>query len=577
MKTNRLLLFLSLVTLLLSSCQKDSVTFRLRFKGFNHDAKVYIDDNRFPQWIPEVDAINVNGIEYTVNGNGEGNTVTVATSSNYRAIYPSSIYQGQGINDDEVSLLIPQPQEYRTANVNGFEVQVVEAPMSALVSNGSTLVFENAGALIAIDVTNDYNQGALMIDNITISADGMPLWGNATLDFSQTTPAFTINEQVEGHNSITLGPINYLMPYNEHKVFYVYVPAAPSGVNNHFTISVSAHNGVGEGSFSRSQTSQNAGNIIRGYMDILSFNLNNSGNTKTWTTYEYPNGTIQGGIFSIAKRTNGTIRKVFFSAGNLQYYCDSASHQWRIAPNQEDICGEDNNNPKANTGKWIDLFGWGTSGNMTSNCPYQTILSYSYYGHGSNDLSSNAEDWGQYLTDQNLLWYNGSPASWSNDYPWLTLTQSHWLYLLNPSNLGNRRRINGVGGLGHTFSIVSVNGTIGLLIYHDNFTQGVPATLSSIPEINLTQFPGCAFLPYAGYRYLNTSETIQSSNTYYTNSSQEWYWSANVGDNNHLAKALQINYLGTATGATPMITIIDQPRYKGFPVRLVRDVHSNTK
>ena len=573
MKTTRTLLLLSLVAMLFSSCQKDSVTFRLRFKGFNHDAKVYIDNNRFPQWIPEVDAINVNGEEYPVSNSNQGNTVTVATSNNYLAVYPSSIYLS--IDNSVASLQISSHQDYRTATMGNEVVQVVEAPMSAKVSSGNTLVFENGGALLAINVVNDYGQGTLMIDSITISASAMALWGNASLDFSQSTPAYTITSQVEGHNSVSLSSINHVLEASGHEVFYIYVPATPSGVNNLFTISVFAHSTDHEGTFTRSQTTENAGNIARGDMAAFDFSLGAAEVTKVWARSEYPNGTIRGGKFSIPGKT------VYFSAGNLQYYCSSASPQWRFAPTQTYICGTDNNNPSANTGKWIDLFGWGTSGNLSNNYPYQTSYDFTNYGDGRNDIASCMTDWGEFISSQStcVFSYNGLPSYRLSNLPWRTLTQTQWLYLLNPTNANDRRRINGAGGLGHTFSIVSVNGIVGLLIYSDAFTQGGPTTLNPIPEVDLSDYPGCAFLPYAGYREQMAGVSNESDlNTYYTNSSQAWYWTATVGVNtsnspaSNKAYALQIDYL-----VSPTITMANLIRRKGFPVRLVCDVPSSSK
>ena len=581
MKTTRTLLLITLLTLFFSSCQKDSITLRLRFKGFNQDAKVYIDDNRFPQWIPEVDAINVNGVEYPVSSSNQGNTVTVATSNNYLAVYPNDIYFS--MDNSVASLQIPSHQYYRTTPMDNVVVQVVEAPMSAKVTNGNTLVFENGGALLAINVMNNYNQGTLMIDSITVSASAMALWGNASLDFSQSTPAYTITSQVADHNTVTLSSINHVLETSGHKVFYIYLPATPSGVNNLFTISIFAHSTDHEGTFTRSQTTENAGNIARGDMAAFDFNLGDDEVTKIWNFSEYPNGTIRGGKFSVSAS-----RQVYFSAGNLQYYCSTDSPQWRFAPAQTHICGADNNAPDANTGRWIDLFGWGTSGNFANNYPYQTSCVYSYYGDGRSDLVMHLTDWGEYISSYStsILSYNGLPSYKSADNRWCTLTKTQWLYLLNPTNTSSGRRIGEVGGLGHTFSIVSVDGVVGLLIYPDGFTQGGPATLNPVPSVSLSDYPGCAFLPYAGYRdRFPTGSEERPSDTYYpSTSSTAWYWTADVGVNSqgtvasNKAYALQINYQGTTNnGASTVISPLNQYRYVGLPVRLVCWVPTNTK
>lgn len=585
MKTIRLLLALGLLAVLFSSCHKENVTLRLRFTAFNQGGKVYIGENRYPQWNPMVDSINVNGVAYVVSDN---RTVLVDASDCYRAVYPSHIVQGitgAGV----ASLRLPRNQEYLTARVDNAEVQIVQAPISASLSHGSTLEFNNGGALLAVNVVNDYDQGTLVVDSITVSASAMALWGEATLDFSEAAPAYTIAEGQGSHTSVTLGPIRHSLAFGHSKLFYIYLPAAPNGVQNLFTINVAAHSGYGAGSFTRSQSGgvPGSGNIGRGNMASLDFSLA-SATTGVWTPNEYPVGTISEGRFTT--KVNG--KKVYFAAGNLQYYCDTSSPKWRIAPSQDYICGADNNAPAANTGRWIDLFGWGTSGYAADdpypNHPYQTGLSRRYYGpRVMMSIGSSLHEWGVYIYyNEEDISYDGISANQlRNDYPWRVLTRLEWLYLINPTGSNSYRRINGMGGLGHTYSIVRVNGTVGLLIFHDDFTQGGPTSLDPVEEVDLADYPGCAFLPYAGYRDVAGDGSGGGATVYYPNDSKSWYWttdypSDNGNYNNEMklerAIAMQINYLGMPSSVlTPTIQASDHYRYKGFPVRLVRDIPRN--
>lgn len=97
----------------------------------------------------------------------------------------------------------------------------------------------------------------------------------------------------------------------------------------------------------------------------------------------------------------GASRQVQFSRGNLQYQASTGT--WRFA-NAQWLCrGLDNQYISSTTDRWIDLFGWGTSGNSTgavANQPWSTDSDDSHYivgGDIGNDITgTNARgDWGR--------------------------------------------------------------------------------------------------------------------------------------------------------------------------------------
>ena len=57
--------------------------------------------------------------------------------------------------------------------------------------------------------------------------------------------------------------------------------------------------------------------------------------------------------------------QVCFSQGNLQYFCSTSSPEWRFAEHQYDYVAFDGSAYSENSGKWIDLFCYGTSGYRT--------------------------------------------------------------------------------------------------------------------------------------------------------------------------------------------------------------------
>lgn len=70
-------------------------------------------------------------------------------------------------------------------------------------------------------------------------------------------------------------------------------------------------------------------------------------------------------------------KQVYFSKGNLRYHCSSKA--WSFATNQYDVVGQSNSNISSSYAGYIDLFGWGTSGNNNL-MPYETSLSVVYGG-----------------------------------------------------------------------------------------------------------------------------------------------------------------------------------------------------
>ena len=529
MKNNKIFfLFVSFGLLMgiFSGCQKDSVTLRLRIANFSHDGKVHMEGYT-PKWDAGEDFLCVNGVTCTVSNN----SVSVTPSIDYKAVYPASIYSSLG-SDGVYSLTIPEIQVYKTVAVGSSTYQVVEAPMGghSNSSSGSTnLWFKNLGALLAITVENQAGHGDLTVDKITVSSNGAPLWGSATLAMPDVTtetgtynPSYVITEDWNSHQTVILagnengGSMGVTIATNASKQFYVYVPAFTPEPSNLFTIQVDVSNASGDGVFRRAQSSAGNGNIPLNQIGSMTFTLTSTYQT-TWNENTRPAGALRVGEFTVKAATSSApAKKVYFSAGNLQYYyaTSPSNRKWRIAENQWDYVGGswtddatsttvsygnvDNGNnyyvpATTPTNKWLDLFGWGTSGYGSGDqaMPWDYANSKTY-GNSSNATDANY-DWGKY----NTIWYGTGS---SNAGTWRILTSEEWNYLLTIRKFDND---NNHKGIGWSYSLVTVNDVPGMLIYPDGYSDTRPSTHNSFVGIDAI-YPGCAFLPCAGQRGATT-------------------------------------------------------------------------
>jgi len=258
-----------------------------------------------------------------------------------------------------------------------------------------------------------------------------------------------------------------------------------------------------------------------------------------------PVGTING-LFTI----NVDGDQVYFSQGNLQY--QASSDIWRFAENQWNYIGEDNNNISPTYNGWIDLFGWGTSGNNHgANCyqPWSTSLTnsdyyaYGYYFYNLNDQNDKA-DWG----------YNPISNGNNTNNQWRTLTQPEWDYVFNSRSTT----------LGIRYAKANVNGINGVILLPDDWNSTYSLNNTNSNSANFSsntmsaslwatlESAGAVFLPAAGYR---------SGISMYVVGSCGCYWSAsrNASDSAYFLEISQYLYVNSGS------------RCYGSSVRLVKD------
>lgn len=537
-----LLILAAIVTFLMAGCKKDTTTLKARISPFRNESKVYISGTSTPRW-ETGDLVNVNGTPCAVSVSTTSSTIEAPSSNAYQAVYPNDLVatNGNQLGSSTVTLNIPRVQAYETTT-NG---QVVKAPMGAFVNGSSNLQFTNMGALLAIAVKNDKSdRDNLVIDSIAVQTVGnspVLLWGTATVnDITSSDRAYEVSStgltetEIANHRIISLaksneqGNLATLAYNNEPKTFYLYVPSVSGSIDNRYKITIYSHIGGTKYIYERTQSNAGSGNIGLSQYAAVPYMTNDATETRMADTW-LP-GSIHS-IFTIYNSSNPSQKRyIYFSQGNLQYI----NNQYQFASNQQDYITTDFG---ANN---TDLFAI-------------LPLGLTYYDIGPTIAISNGG--GQHTENWN----------------WRTLSSDEWKRLLGIAT-ANNRTVKGGRGEGYCYNFVNLNGTLGMLIYHDNYrgtTYGTAEstwndaedypTISQIPE-------GCVFLPAAGQAsasYSRTQTTRQGyywANNGYQKNGKHYFYSLVFGlSTNFEVKGIEVTNPNNGTG---------QPK---FAIRLVRD------
>ena len=324
------------------------------------------------------------------------------------------------------------------------------------------------------------------------------------------------------------------------------------------------------------------------YYDGVDVDALNNGDYKYGDDAVAVNNTtsITNKVFMVSENGNA----VRFSPGNLQYQPSTGS--WRFAPRQWDVVGRYNNTKgsvyennswsdnrnilNVSYDGWMDLFGWGCTGNPDgvhhTKQDYYSPMSTDYsnsaggcneqYGPtGSYDLSvSNKSDWGCVNITNNP----------NNKYKWRLLTNDEWRWLHKyyndldvARNLGMARITFNEGEL----IDISLDGIIilpygvsiaGFVRRNPQSDTPVGWTNNSITPADWTSMEaaGAVFLPWSFMRYKNNQGSIMLSNVAY-------YWSSTPDGNDKARYASVNNSSGLSVGSSCY-------RSYGCAVRLVR-------
>ena len=237
--------------------------------------------------------------------------------------------------------------------------------------------------------------------------------------------------------------------------------------------------------------------------------------------------TLLRGKFSV-----GDGLQVRFSQGNLQYRAESDT--WRFAENQWDYLGSTGGNAteqakRADQANWIDLFGWGTSGQEIINGganphfqPWDVTGDRTQYKPG-NSLNNIAQ--GSGYEEADWAYHNKIQNAGNAVHQWWCLSQQQWTFLLstrdNASSLKGEGKVHGKNGLillPDDWSWADSEVATAVSAAGFSWTAGNSAWANVIPDDlwTILEKHGAVFLPCAGVRGGVTLSNIGAVGYYWT-------------------------------------------------------------
>lgn len=495
--------------LLFAGCEKDGLRrLPVRLQPFSSGTKVYLDNTLTPTWNDQ-DQVNINGTAETIDVPNSSVNVTTSDATLY-ACYPAAVVNSYHAASFDITL--PTVQTY-TVDASGH--QCLAAPMAA--TGTDRLDFYNLCALVQVQVP-----AGMKVKYIDLATtDAAPLSGQGQVTFTGVTPAFAFT-------------VGHTYPYTRldcgngvvraDNKFYITVPAV-SG--KRFTITLCViDNGH---TYRRSVTQRSAASLAVSQYGpaVLSFNL------ASMTDITPPTNALAE-VFSLGAST-----QVYFSTGNLQYMASPAT--WRLAPTQYSTIGAANSNIAQDYTGWIDLFGWGTTGQTNCSDPWESSIEEGQYAINSNwrNIMDASHDWGINIGTG-----------------WRTPARSEWEYLINDRPDAADKKAAAV-----------VNGIRGLLLLPDYWILPANCTFTTadtnrytISQWTQMERYGALFLPAAGYR---ERTTIGSYNVFGR------YWAADMSedDGEHYCNAMKV----LDTPNIDVAKIVRVSRARGSSVRLVKN------
>ena len=230
-----LTIFATLMATFVTGCKKEEGTVTLGAVIQNPaDNKVYIDDHT-PCW-HNGDEVYINTTAYPIMA-ATGATArieNVVSSNAYRAIFPASIVpDGTDIsNSSSIPVTLPATQQYQLVGSH----QLVDVPMGAYITTGSTLQFYNLCSIVRVIVSNSLNQ-ELPLRNIKMQAQTAKLSGAGTATVTgQTSDCITLSSNAQ--NNVNLAFTNDCPATVEARGTSTFDIVMPAFSTNNITISL---------------------------------------------------------------------------------------------------------------------------------------------------------------------------------------------------------------------------------------------------------------------------------------------------------------------------------------------------
>ena len=197
----RITLFAALMATLAIGCQKEEGTVTLGAEIQKPaDSKMYIDDHT-PCW-HNGDEVHINSDDYPVMAatGSSARIEDVVSASAYRAIFPARIVaENADISSmSSFPVTLPSTQLYELVGSH----QLVDVPMGAYLTSGSTLQFHNLCSVVRVIVSNSLNR-ELPLRSIELQAQSAKLSGTGTATVSgQQADCITLSGS--GQNRVSL-------------------------------------------------------------------------------------------------------------------------------------------------------------------------------------------------------------------------------------------------------------------------------------------------------------------------------------------------------------------------------------
>ena len=458
-------------------------------------------------------------------------------------------------------------------------------------------VGQTEGAIFSGDL--NYTGSGLPADNLELTATlvsaqqavgtqvAVSSAGAVTVNYPTTAYCATIGDAVQQYSRLT-GTCAYsakAFSLTQQTAFLNFVITFDDGTTTGTALSAVVSNGGSAICTANVTTTTEDAKVVAKFVLPIAAGTTLSSATVTMGDEEalaISNATLAGKVYNVKKTQqvyvpsdaiNGrfsvsSTKRVFFSKGNLQY--QASTNTWRFAENQWDyvgnatagnvyVSGVKSNNASISstyTG-WIDLFGWGTSGQnhgATAYQPWSTSSDNShYYAYGNQN--------------KNLSDAPGT-ADWGKSFGsgWRTLTKEEWEYVFNTRASGST--VNGISNARYAQATINTdaNGVDGVILFPDGVTidnseatswgtingNSEWGTKCTAAQWTALTDKGCVFLPVTGTRDGTVINAVGEHGS---------YWSSTYYNSNH---AYHVFFYSSGLVAQ------NYNRCRGFAVRLVR-------
>lgn len=566
MKNIRIALFACLALLLITACRKEddqlmrpevtSNLFMLKSSPFtdNNNSKVYLNYGDPSKLIYEdgdkVRICNENGVykdfvvKYRTTSDGQSPAVTEngwyaqcdeeLTGSVFYAVYVDGFKDHSTVSGSGPAY---------SFNINSIREEnaydkIILSGNTETNAGGTVLTLTPACAILRLNTQgagNNYNYV-----KVGFEADRVPKKG--TINASTNTLTVSSNsDYLTGVTAGGAGEFLYMRHSNtaagEDDYWYVAIPIKGSSVTT--TLYLEWNNG------SETIKYRTSGQVTM-----------EKGRVYTVGTERSTPFTAEGYTKSLFY-VNGSGNFVAFSAGNLQgqrYMAGlSQRNKWQFAPSQ--IAAIKSDNASIGLGVWVDLLGYGTSGNNSKHPNMSSTVPGQYV---NGDIAGTDYDWGVFNSANPGIIYGATTVT---DIPWSTLTKAEWEYLIGRSNKAGLATIT-IDGMSHKGLVLlpdlTETGSGWSMPESASFTSGFSSyTLNDYDasQWSTLENAGAVFLPVTFYRNGNNV----------TGQDEGYYWTS-TGNNAGSSYALKIT--------AGSVEVIAKTLSHGCAVRLVARAES---